>query len=299
MAFASSITAYGQQSVPSQIAALQQQVSALSSSVTALQQQLANEIAARQSLSAQVVQIGSSLNSAQQQLGSLQLLYNTLQGQLAAEISTRLSLASLVVPTAAEVITYLRPLEPYLTVDSSTINGLPGPHIIFTGANVHIRSGLGPVTNVNDLFLNPGVYLNGLGNLIVGYDEPNPFAFGPTPAQRNGSHNLVIGVGHQFTSHGGFVAGFANNVMGVGSSVTGGNGNSATGRFSAVLGGGGPVNSPLSGNIASGNASTVSGGVGNTAAGGVSSVAGGGGISVSSDGGWAAGGGPFGTFRFP
>jgi len=34
-------------------------------------------------------------------------------------------------------------LGEYVTVNRNTLNGLKGPHVIFTGANVHVRSGSG------------------------------------------------------------------------------------------------------------------------------------------------------------
>ena len=79
------------------------------------------------------------------------------------------------------------PLIPYVTVDTGKINGLDGPHIIFgkegTGVNVHVRDGSGGTDGA----------VNGLGNLIVGYNEDS----GDT---RSGSHNLVVGQGRGSSS---------------------------------------------------------------------------------------------------
>ena len=66
----------------------------------------------------------------------------------------------------------------YITVDPNPINGVNGPHLIFTGVNVHIRSGSG----VTDDGGNP----SGLGNLILGYNEVDP----ANPAQRNGTDGV-------------------------------------------------------------------------------------------------------------
>jgi hypothetical protein len=65
---------------------------------------------------------------------------------------------------------------------------------------VHIRSGSG--SSVDD---------TQLGNLIVGYDEDEGSA--PVFNNRTGSHNLVIGPGHQFTASGGLLAGRDNTVI--------------------------------------------------------------------------------------
>ncbi len=48
-------------------------------------------------------------------------------------------------------------------MDTGTLNGLAGPNILITGANVHIRSGSGTT----------GGFENGKANLIVGYNEAN------------------------------------------------------------------------------------------------------------------------------
>lgn len=109
----------------------------------------------------------------------------------------------------------------HVTLDPEDINGLRGPHVIFTGVNVHIRSGLGFTED-------PG---SGLGNLIVGYNED---LFG---SSRTGSHNLVVGAGHGYSSWGGFVAGVGNTISGPYASVSGGAENTAGGYASSVSGG--------------------------------------------------------------
>ncbi len=114
-------------------------------------------------------------------------------------------------------------LGPYVSVDTGIVNGLAGPHILFTGANIHIQSGSGNTTD-------SGAPV-GLGNLIIGYNEI-PFA-----GTRGGSHNLVIGPEHSYSSTGGFVAGFNNIISGQSASVAGGEGNTASGNFSSVSGG--------------------------------------------------------------
>ena len=80
----------------------------------------------------------------------------------------------------------LTSLATYVTVDTGTINDLAGPHIIFTGVNLHIRSGH---------FSGNSYTQNGLGNLVLGYNEPSDSTF---PAERDGSHNLVVGPNHRY-----------------------------------------------------------------------------------------------------
>ena len=158
-----------------------------------------------------------------------------------------------------------------MTIERGPINGLPGPHIIFEGANVHIRSGAGRTVTSGTP--------NGLGNLIIGYNE---LPAGAGDRGQPGEHNVVIGKEHRYPSFGGFVAGQNNGIFEVGASVTGGSGNSVTAAWASI--GGGRENvadgnfSHVSGgfkNRALGNWSSVSGGQENSAGGDISSVSGG------------------------
>jgi len=171
----------------------------------------------------------------------------------------------------------------FMSVDTTnTINGLSPPHAFFEGANVHIRSGSGcsndgdpDAVSLCDLPIN----LTGLGNLIVGYNELPP---GLMAGERGGSHNLVIGFSHKYSSSAGFVAGVKNTITGTSSSISGGFGNEASGLESSISGG---LNSIASGNqasvsggasnVASGNQASVSGGISNEASGVNASVSGG------------------------
>ncbi|MFT7465190.1 MAG: hypothetical protein ACI9EF_003555, partial [Pseudohongiellaceae bacterium] len=74
---------------------------------------------------------------------------------------------------------------------------------------------------------------NGLGNLIIGYDEVFPFRAN----DRTGSHNLVIGKWHTYTSFGGLIGGDTNRVTAPYSTVAGGFTGLASGLRSSVLGG--------------------------------------------------------------
>lgn len=148
-------------------------------------------------------------------------------------------------------------LNNYVKVETGTVEGLVGPHVIFEGVNVHIRNNKSTTTSID-----------GLGNLIIGHNEMGDEVgvFYPTP-QRSGSHNLVVGSGHTFTNVGGLVAGFRNSINGSFSSITGGFLNVVDGEFSSVSGGllnnaNGEFSSILGGmqNQSSNLASSVSGG---------------------------------------
>ena len=71
---------------------------------------------------------------------------------------------------------------------------------------------------------------NGLGNIIVGYNTDN----GDT---RTGSHNVIIGDQHTWTTSSGLVAGNNNKLTGTYSFVAGGIQNVASGQASFVGGG--------------------------------------------------------------
>ncbi len=132
----------------------------------------------------------------------------------------------------------------------TTING--NPAVTFTGVNVHVRSGAGSTEATP----------NGLGNLIVGYDEARPMG-----SDKSGSHNLVVGSWHNYTSYGGLVAGYNNNVTGMYASVSGGANNTASAWYASISGG--------AANTASEAGTSVSGGSKNAASAIFASVGGG------------------------
>src|SRR5262249_14526415 len=171
--------------------------------------------------------------------------------------------------------------------------------VTISGANLRIVNGLG-ATNTK----------NGLGNLIVGYNEHrqgDTIFCGPpsSPSDtRTGSHNVVVGTELNFSLYGGLVAGRCNDIVGAFSTVTGGTRNVANGDFASVSGGSGNTAnafaSSVSGgsfNTASGNivepniaASSVSGGTNNTASGNDSSISGGVGNRATASGSSVSGG---------
>ncbi|OGQ90403.1 MAG: hypothetical protein A2289_00305 [Deltaproteobacteria bacterium RIFOXYA12_FULL_58_15] len=139
--------------------------------------------------------------------------------------------------------------------------------VIFEGVNVYIQDGGGETCQTNPPY-------SSKGNLIIGYDEDrtqgtcsggandgntctgNQACTGRTcdfavVSEKTGSHNLVVGKRHTYTSCGGIVAGDANTisaqygvcagigntVSGVGAAIAGGLRNTASGDTSVVIGG--------------------------------------------------------------
>jgi hypothetical protein len=166
-------------------------------------------------------------------------------------------------------------LERTLTHVSSVTGEGGRPEVVITGANLRIVNGLRGTATAN-----------GVGNLLVGYNEPR----GNGDNERTGSHNVVVGLGHNFSSFGGLVAGRQNAIRGAFASVSGGFDNTASGDSASVSGGifnraSGPSASVSGGfdNRATGNAAAVSGGNGNTASGDAAAVSGGHGNTASGD----------------
>lgn len=186
----------------------------------------------------------------------------TLQGNIDSEASTRAAFDNTLAPVMA--------LAPYVKVDTGTINDLSGPHVIFTGVNLHIRSG--------DASENSYMQ-NGLGNLVLGYNEPSDSSF---PAERGGSHNLVVGPNHRYNFGVGLIVGGSSRLGNDGASVSGGFMNTASGLFASA---GAGLRNEASGdfatvsggadNIATGNTAAISAGQLNQATGDLSSVSGG------------------------
>jgi hypothetical protein len=261
------------QGVPGRIAALEAQLEQALATMAQLQASLASEASARQAADAALETSIQALTGG----GVTQAVLDAavaaeaaarstadaaLQGQIDNEAAARSALDATLAPLAS--------LATYVTVDTGTINDLAGPHIIFTGANLHIRSGH---------FSGNSYTQNGRGNLVLGYNEPSDSTF---PAERGGSHNLVVGPNHRYNFGVGLIVGGSSRLGNDGASVSGGFLNSAAGLFSSVGAGlrndaSGDFSSVAAGadNIASGNTSTVSAGQMNQATGDLSSVSGG------------------------
>jgi hypothetical protein len=162
---------------------------------------------------------------------------------------------------ADDLLRHLRVVE--LPVDDF---GRTATAIRFEGVNVQIVNGLGATNGdpVDPLGDSKAADVNGLGNLIVGYNE---LRSSPELNDRSGSHTLVVGQQHNFSTFGGLLAGVDNTITGIYAAVSGGWGNRASGQGSAVNGGWE--------NLASGHCAAVGGGRENTASGAYASVGGG------------------------
>jgi hypothetical protein len=130
--------------------------------------------------------------------------------------------------------------------DLMTFVRVEGDDVIFEGANVHIRNGSGETAEAN-----------GRGNLVVGYNEDREDEEGP--ADRSGSHNLVLGERHSYTSFSGVVGGYRNTISGPHAAVIAGAGNEATVAHSVVVTGTKNIASASSALIGTGQHNAVTG----------------------------------------
>ncbi len=239
----------------------------LDTRVSALETQVASLSTAVAILKQQTQQHATSISALQTSLQSQVKRINE-QAAITSTLTAKLETQAQSVRNLAAKLTYVN---------------VSGTDMVIEGANLHLRNGRGSTPEAN-----------GLGNLIVGYNEDDP----AKPKTRRGSHNLVIGMKHSYPTYGGLVAGQENTISGAAASVTGGTlntagqifssvsggfQNTALGGFSSVSGGAGNLASGIggtwvgggSGNTASGNYSAISGGATNTASGEYSSVSGG------------------------
>ncbi len=177
-------------------------------------------------------------------------------------------------------------MDAYIQITTPDPNANSGALITFEGVNLQIVNGTGQTNQVN-----------GLGNLIIGYnalrqkaglrstcslgqywnDPTNCTANGGIWGKnfKTGSHNLIVGDQNAYSSYGGIVAGFGNVISGESAMVTGGVDNIASGENSSITGG--------YYNTASGPSSSINGGRGNIAEDPYATISGGERCTISDD----------------
>jgi len=192
-------------------------------------------------------------------------------------------------------------LDGYLSL--TTFNGFDTAE--FTGINLQVNDGSDDTEGD----------VNGLGNVIVGYNEQltgTTFCSDPQYIEANecffnlgvwqsnittGSHNLILGSNNSYTSYGGVVAGAGNVINNKFSSVLGGAESVANGIYSIISGGSdhitlGDYNNISGGrrHITTGKYSNVNGGIENKASEDYSSVSGGAGNEANANSSYVSGG---------
>ncbi len=246
------------------------QLRALRQQVAALRKQLAvvrNELAARNGVYQELQMQLQTLQSQQAELSALRQQVELVRAEL----------RSLKANTVLD-------LNGYVTFEIS--NGYPTA--MFRGVNVQIVNGTGNTQSVN-----------GMGNLIVGYNRPGNGSFSCSlgraetesectaggglwaQSHKTGSHNIVGGDFNSYSSWGGLVLGFENVLSAPYAAVIAGARNRAGASFASISGG--------SYNTAGGIYSAVSAGFSNRAMGDFSGVGGGANRTAPSPHDWAAG----------
>jgi hypothetical protein len=177
-------------------------------------------------LTQSLLTLQSSNAALTQDLQTKSALIASLQAGLLQEITDRTSYADSVGANAlANAKTYsdgrLAPVSDKLVYFSRS-----GTNVYISGANLHIRNGLGATS---------GFGVNGLGNLIVGYNESRGQV--ASPDVRTGSHNIIMGQGINFSGAASIMTGINNTSSNNFASVLGGTGNTASGTYSVVVGG--------------------------------------------------------------
>ncbi|UCC69302.1 MAG: hypothetical protein JSV79_05145, partial [Armatimonadota bacterium] len=158
-------------------------------------------------------------------------------------------------------------LAPFTTVPLDPGDPDAGYDVYLESANLHLRNGLGATNGypTDPATVDPNyTSTNGLGNLIIGYNEVGGPGPGGMPIYRGGSHNIIVGYSHGYTGFGGLAVGWTNYIHGPYASVTAGSMNAAWAPYASVTAG--------YGNTANGDYSSVSGGQFNLATGDYSSV---------------------------
>ena len=163
--------------------------------------------------------VSGSITALQSEVANLKTALATANGQLSA-LDGRLKTLETSGGGGSTTNPALTELAKYVKVDPNPINGLKGPHVVFHHANVHVQSGSGTTFEASGV--------TGLGNLIVGYNEGT--------GSRTGSHNLVVGPSHTYTSTSGVVFGESNTVVARSAVILGGLQNRNEGPRSSILG---------------------------------------------------------------
>lgn len=128
-----------------------------------------------------------------------------------------------------------------------------GNDVILEGCNLHVRNAQGQTDTTDDT-----------GNLIIGYNEDITLGDG---SLRTGSHNLIIGMDHRYTSWGTIVHGTGHHTSNHNAAAIGGAQNRPQGVGSVIVSG--------SENIVSSSQAVILGGTFNQATGSHSMIAGG------------------------
>jgi len=218
---------------------LSNQFSTMEDSLAAAQARIAD-------LEAELAATDGTIGSLEAELAVLQADY--LTSDALSGVTSDITLLQAEVDDLENEIVY--DLGDYVSVSTSR-------NIVYVAdANLHIRDGSGGTDGST----------NGLGNLIIGYDEDDG------ADDKSGSHNIILGEDHSYSGYGGIVSGHNNTISGRDASAIGGQTNTVTGDNAVTIGGQTTLVDGWSaaalggtGNIASGLTAAIVGGQDNEA----------------------------------
>ena len=197
-------------------------VSSLTSTVSSFSSRITAAEAAVSAIDARVDAVDALASTNEGGLSTVQASLAGVQAQVtsfAADVQSNSSDVAAVTSTQGAQATRLTALETKTSsMSATTIGGRAA--VVFDAVNLHVRSGVGTTAGI----------VNGLGNLIVGYDEARA-----SSSDKSGSHNLILGRQNNYTSFGGLVGGFNNAITGSYASIITGNSNEATATYSVVV----------------------------------------------------------------
>ncbi len=265
------------------IASLQAAIGSMQSSINLLNSTVSSQQITINTLNSTVAGQQTTINTLNTTVAGQQTAITTLNSTVATHQTMISTLTTQMAAVQGSSVMALAANLDMVNVPDPNTPTILYPTARFHGINVQVVNGMGDEETIN-----------GLGNLIVGYnpavvdayetcsvgtydiDQPTCQNHGGTWARnhRSGSHNLIVGAFNAYSQYGGFLAGEYNIVNAQYGSVSGGLRNKASGGISSVSGG--------ERNVANYYFSTVSGGQSNTASGFWSSVSGGAGNKASS-----------------
>jgi predicted nucleic acid-binding Zn-ribbon protein len=206
------------------ISDLDASVSALSTTVSGFASRITTVEGGLAALDARVDTVDTRSATNAGAVSTLQTNVAGVQSQVtgfAADVQSNSADVAAVVSSQSTQDTRLSALEAKTaSMSTDTIDGRAA--VVFDAVNLHLRSGSGSTAGT----------VNGLGNLVIGYDEART-----TGSDKSGSHNIVFGRLANYTSFGGLVGGSNNAVTGSYASILTGSNNEATSTYSVVIAG--------------------------------------------------------------
>ena len=201
-------------------ASLEADILALQATDSTLSSSIEDSVSGLPALSDRISTVETNDEVQSSRLAVFDVTISEMESDIAANRSDVESVASRTTSTEAEIADiddHVERAEQLLTYVSVNDTG----DVTFTGTNVLIQNGSEETTMANEK-----------GNLIIGYNATSSGGL-----ERTGSHNLIIGDGHSFTSTGGLITGDGNTLSGANSAIIAGSGHTVSGATASAISG--------------------------------------------------------------